>query len=174
MSRIARSAAPAIMILAAVGFLASLITHVAARLAGWAAPKPVIAVLHIGAIAITFVTIPLTRMLSADYPQRELWTATFRGCPSWMRIALKIFFAYGICNFILFMILAPHHGNAATGLLGWGFSGHWMIFYSVAFATAWSARSVLVADPHRRCPMGHPVSSSAQFCERCGERVAKF
>ena len=85
------------------------------------------------------------------------------------------FFIYAIINFITFMIAAPAGQQApnapAPPVVFRGFSGHWMAFYSAATAILYSAVVVAGRDPARRCPNGHPVSPSADFCENCGAKI---
>jgi hypothetical protein len=58
-----------------------------------------------------------------------------------MRYMVYGFFGYAIINFLLFIAVAPSGGHGANPpTVVWrGFSGHWMAFYSAAFAILYSA-----------------------------------
>ena len=122
--------------LAFIGFLASLVVHIAAWF-GIAPPGgEIVFLLHIG---IFFLWIPLvilsnrTKPLNAgknnvDYLLAEL--------PKWAGKALGILGLYLAVNFIYFMYCTskyPTHGVPPWLVLR-GFSGHWMFFYGASVA----------------------------------------
>jgi hypothetical protein len=85
-----------------------------------------------------------------------------------MRAALVVLFAYALLNFFLFMSAPPHTTGVAPPSVLRGFSGHWMIFYAVAFATFYSVRHAPDILVTMRCANGHAVSPAAKFCDVCG------
>ena len=52
-----------------------------------------------------------------------------------------------------------------------GFSGHWMVFYSAAFATLYSASVIGYSGLDRKCPNGHTVAVTAKYCDECGAEL---
>src|SRR5436305_11719901 len=94
-----------------------------------------------------------------------------------MRQAFYILFTYAILNFIYFMATAMNRprppGDAPPEVIR-GFSGHWMVFYGAAFATLYSAYVVGYSGIQRKCPNGHAVPITANFCEECGVKLAAY
>jgi hypothetical protein len=163
------------IVLAAVGLLLSLIVHGCALLG---LPQPLddkVWGLHIGIFIVWLPAVLASMWLAQDFTQKKYWKAALRGCPNWMRWMTYGFFIYAVINFITFMSVAPHGRQAPNAptppVVLRGFSGHWMAFYSAAMAMMYSAVVVSRRDPVRRCPNGHPVSPSADFCENCGARI---
>jgi hypothetical protein len=81
------------------------------------------------------------------------------------------FFAYAMINFLFFIRQAPADGGGTeTPTVVWRmFSGHWMAFYSAAFAVLYSAARA--KENIRRCANGHPVPPNSSFCTQCGQSV---
>jgi hypothetical protein len=74
--------------------------------------------------------------------RKDYWKLALRGAPEWVRYMVYGFLAYAIVNFLVFfMPYAPAGGSGReTPAIVWrGFSGHWMAFYSAAFAILHSA-----------------------------------
>lgn len=163
------------LVLAAIGLALSVVAHGAALLE---LPQPLGSatwLLHIGIFVVGVPVVLAANRLNADFKQKDLWKATLRGCPYWMRVMAFGFFWYALANFLLFVAATLPRGARAEGdaksLSEQGFSGHWMAFYSIGVAVLYSAIVVSRTDPARRCPGGHPVSPSAAYCEACGVRV---
>jgi len=121
------------LFLSLVATASSLVVHVAAF---FGRTFPYAVLLHVG---IFLVFIPA--MLVARPPGRALMSRVsfndaFRGAPTWVRKTVKVFFAYAIVNFIVFIINAP--GKPPPGPMTpqdvRGFSGHWMLFYTASAA----------------------------------------
>jgi hypothetical protein len=106
------------------------------------------------------------RSLAKDFKQKDLWKASLRACPKWMKYATYFFFVYAIINFILFMIIdigsvnKNGRSDSTPSIVYRGFSGHWMAFYCTAMAVLYSKLHVEENDKTRRCPNGHPVLPS--------------
>jgi hypothetical protein len=163
------------IVLAAIGLTLSLVAHGCALLG---LPQPLGGAawgLHIGVFVVWLPAVLVSTRLVRDFKQKDFWKAALRGCPNWMRWITYGFFFYAIINFITFMFAAPGGQRApnapAPPDVFRGFSGHWMAFYSAAIAIMYSAIVVAQHDTARRCPSGHPVSPSADFCENCGAKI---
>ena len=163
------------MTLSAAGFLTSLIVHVCALLS---LPQPLGKAtwgLHIGIFVVWLPAALVVIPLAGEFKQKDLWKAALRGCPKWMRWMTYAIFIYAAVNFATFMTVAPLGPQPANvpdpPVVFRGFSGHWMAFYSAAFAIMYSAMIVRRRDPALRCPNGHPVSPVAVYCESCGSRI---
>jgi len=122
------------LILAGLGFILSLLVHLLAMF-GVELPQEVF-VLH-GGIFVVWIPAVLVSNFTHHHPRHHFgWKDSLHGCPRWMRIAVYGLFAYVFLNFFLF--IAGIFGPNASAVIR-GFSGHWMLFYAVAFATLYSA-----------------------------------
>jgi hypothetical protein len=162
------------MLLAAVGFLLSVAVHVA-TIAGIPIPGgQMIWTLHVGIFVVWIPTVLITSRIMRGERRQDLWKVMLSGCPAWMRLAAKVLLGYIILNFIYFMATSGrsgHHVGAPPPSVIRGFSGHWMLFYGVAFMTLYSVNRNPALLRQRVCRNGHTVSSSDQFCAACGESL---
>ena len=162
------------MFLAGAGFVASVVAHVAS-IAGIELPGGRNwFVLHAGIFAVWIPAILVMNRFRGRVSKKDIWKTAFAGSPVWMLTALKVIFGYSFVSFFLFVVNAPSHSKQSPVSLPAeirAFSGHWMIFYSVAFATLYSARERPDLLVEKRCSSNHVVSSTAEYCETCGERV---
>ena len=163
------------LVLAVIGLLLSLLAHCFSLLG---LPQPLGGAawgLHAGIFVVWLPATLVSTQLVRDFKHKDFSKAVLRGCPRWMRWLVYGFFIYAFINFATFVLAAPvaqQVPNApAPPLIFRGFSGHWMAFYSAAIAILYSAIVVAKSDPARRCPMGHPVSPAAAFCETCGTKI---
>ena len=162
------------MALAVVGLLLSIIVHVAGLLG---LPSPLgqsTWTLHVAIFVVWLPAVIASQPLAKGCKQKDLWKAVPRGCPRWMRHGTFGFFGYDIINFILFVafdVRAPKGRGPGGETPPSVFAGHWMAFYSMAFAILYSAAHVREHDTARRCPNGHPVAPSASYCEDCGAKI---
>jgi len=107
----------------------------------------------------------LTYLSSADVH------AVLQACSPAMRNVMYGFFAYALLNFAFgawTISTGAHVDDAGTLRL---FSGHWMAFFSaeaVIMATYLQSAATVA-----RCPNGHHVSPTANFCEVCGQPVER-
>jgi rRNA maturation protein Nop10 len=158
-------------LVALIGFIASLIAH----LAGYAGidhplgldPWP----LHVGIFVVWLPAVLAAQKLSKDFPQKDMWKATLRGCPKWMRYTLFGLFGYAFLSFFAFFLTVGKSHDEANTIRG--FSGHWLIFYFAAFAILQSYARVSANDTVRRCKNQHVVEPSNEYCPKCGEHVGK-
>lgn len=158
-------------LLALLGFIASLVAH----LAGYAGidrpfgmnPWP----LHVGIFIVWFPAVLASMQLSKGFPQKDMWKAALRGCPKWMRYAFYGLFGYAFLSFFALSVSAGNGENEASTVRG--FSGHWLIFYFAAFAILRSFVSVSQRDTIRRCKNMHVVEPAHVHCPECGEYVGR-
>ncbi len=173
-SKITRILSLPLMGLSLTGLVLSVLAHVSSWM-GRVFGGEAIWSLHPAAIAMGVPAVLAGQALTRDFPYRDFWRAAFRGCPDWMRKGVNAFGIYAAVNFILFVFVAPSGGRVVgeptPPAVIRGFSGHWMFFYAVFFATFCSAHIVSLRDPARRCSNGHPVRPSAIYCERCGALI---
>jgi len=163
-----------LLLMAATGLGLSILSHISALFHANGPLGDNAWILHVGIFVVWVPTSLAFRNLSKGVPSRDRWKAALRGCPDWMKYMTYGFFAYAVVNFAIFMALEPA-GNPTAGpmppLTVRGFSGHWMAFYSVAFAVLYSSSNLYEKDLVRTCPNGHPISPSAGYCEKGGTRV---
>ncbi|HOU13506.1 MAG TPA: hypothetical protein PKZ84_10350 [Anaerolineae bacterium] len=157
--------------LAGTGFILSLISHGAALLGLNGPLGDSTWLLHIGIFVVWTPAMLVSQITTAGVQPKDRWKAALRNCPPWMKYMVYGFFGYALVNFLLFALAAPEASSegAMPPAVVRGFSGHWMLFYLLAFAVLYSA-----AQSHgqpRRCPNGHIVGPVAEFCERCGQRI---
>jgi hypothetical protein len=160
-----------IMVLAGCGFLLSVAAHLMAL---FGVPIPgggLVWGLHIGIFVVWIPTVLVANRFTKYTNRKNFWKVALAGCPTWMRRTLYAVIGYAILNFILFIYSTTGHpkptGPAPLSVIR-GFSGHWMIFYGVAFATLYSFIHAPQLYCERKCPNGHVVSPSAKFCPECG------
>lgn len=162
------------MALAAIGFVLSVAAHVSA-VAGRPIPGgKAVWGLHIGIFVVWFPTVFVAYRLTRGAKRKDFWKVALSGCPKWMRMALYGIIAYAALNFISFMLTTVNHrqfpGEAPPEVIR-GFSGHWMVFYSVAFATLYSTSVIGYSGLDRKCTNGHSVAVTAKYCEECGAQL---
>lgn len=157
--------------LSGLALLVSAVTHFATFFGSQGPFAELVPVMHIGIFILMLPTILVMNRLTRNVPQRDLWKAALRGCPSWMRYAAWGFFGYAGLNFTLFAI--GEHSGAGTGSDVRGISGHWMAFYSVQAATLYSAARLWHEGADIVCTNGHKVSPLSKFCDQCGQPVSQ-
>ena len=158
----------------AAGLVLSMIVHLCAWLS---IPSPLGSyawLLHIGIFIVWIPTVLVSQRLTREYRAKDFWKATLRGAPPWMRRMVYVFGVYALVNFAIFILSDKPHDVGGPNLppvILRGFSGHWMVFYSAAMATLYSAGHTQEADDSRRCLNGHLVSAVAKYCEECGSPI---
>lgn len=166
-----------LQVLALIGFALSVFVH-GASIFGIRAFAGADA-LHIG-IFVVFIPAMLANyklFQGAPVRQRELWKLMLRGCPAWMVTFTKVLFGYTILNFVYFFVMASsgHAENGTDGSMSpetlRGFSGHWMVFYWMAFAILYSAAHVKGPIVPNCAGCGQAVSPFDKFCSHCGRPV---
>lgn len=161
------------MVLAACGLALSTAAHGLA-LAGLPIPGgDLIWGLHVGVFAVWIPAVLASLGMTRHVNRKDIWKVALAGCPEWMRRSLYVLFGYAILNFILFIVSMAgqpqqDRKSASTPAVVRGFSGHWMIFYSAAFAILYSRIHSPGLYRERKCPQGHTSPPTASFCAECG------
>ncbi|HEY0457146.1 MAG TPA: hypothetical protein VGE41_12280 [Verrucomicrobiae bacterium] len=158
------------ILLAACGLVLSFAAHCMA-LAGVSIPGGVW-VLHVGIFVVWIPTILASRQMTRYANRKDFWKVVLAGCPIWMRRAFYVLFVYATLNFIVFFATTlrqpkQQKGDAPPSVIR-GFSGHWMVFYSAAFAILYSRIRAPQLYREHKCPQGHAVSPAARYCSECG------
>lgn len=158
-----------LVILAAVGFVLSLIVHGLSLFGVLAPGGDLVFALHIG---IFVIWVPAV-ILSQGRGGKDAFDKT----PRWMKRALGVLFAYALLNFGYFMLVAPKKGSReasqhpAPPKVVRGFSGHWMIFYGAGFSMLWCTWKERREATQRRCSNGHQVTAPGTQCPTCGAAI---
>jgi len=162
-------------ILAALGFILSLVSHIAALIR---MPGPLgdfTWILHLGIFVVWIPAAITSNIMGRNSPRKDFWKVALRGCPPWMRYAFYAIIGYAILNFIFFLITAPSGHSPSGGSMPpsvvRGFSGHWMVFYFAGFAILYSKTHGSDQGRPAHCPNGHPINASAKYCETCGAPI---
>ena len=163
-----------LMLLAALGFVLSVAAHLAS-IAGVSIPGgQMIWLLHVGIFVVWFPTVFIASRIMRGERRQDLWKVMLSGCPAWMRLAAKVLLAYIIVNFVYFIATSGrggHYSGDPPPSVIRGFSGHWMLFYGVAFMTLYSVNRNPALLSKRVCRNGHTIARSDTFCAVCGERL---
>jgi len=161
--------------LSAIGLGLSMWVHFAAVMGRRVVPPEYFWMLHVGIFVVWIPAVIVSQKRSGNTERKDAWKAALKGAPKWMNYMVSIFFAYAMVNFLLFMINAPtgkQHGPDTPPEVWRGFSGHWMLFYSAAFAMLYSAAKSDSASS--RCMNGHPLPPGAAVCPQCGQPANPF
>jgi hypothetical protein len=157
-----------VMVLSAIGLLASFVLHIASFYAGPEFGKREIPIVFPGIFIVWVPTIFLAHKLTRDFKQRDFWKAALRGCPAWMYRSLWILWGYVFFVALVLPFLRGSNPGASPG----GFLIFPAAFYSVSFGVAYSIQHVDRFDEGRHCLNGHRISPLAKFCEECGAPAA--
>jgi hypothetical protein len=154
--------------LSCIGLFLSLWVHVGALLGKHVAPTSFFFCLHVGIFVVWFPAVVVAKRLVGSANRKDFWKVVLKGAPEWMRYMCYVFMGYAVINFLLFMTQAPlGSGGGTPTTIEWrGFSGHWMAFYSAAFAILYSAAAQ--SRGWRECPNGHRTSRGSPCCRECG------
>ncbi|HSY11746.1 MAG TPA: hypothetical protein VK976_06100 [Verrucomicrobiae bacterium] len=159
----------ALFAIALAGFYADLVVHITA-LAGSSVLFEQFGKYMFPALFIVWVpTILVMNRLTRDVKQRDLWKASLRGCPTWMRTSAYVVFGYAWASAMVNMLLFGNSKlagarSASSIMLG---------FFGIAACVLYSANHVAQVDDGRLCLNGHRVGPLAKFCEECGAPVAE-
>jgi hypothetical protein len=125
--------------ISAVGLVVSLCVHVGAVMGHKVVPDACFFILHIGIFVVWAPAVILSRRTVGIVDQRDFWKVMLN--PSWMRYVVYAFMGYAFINFFFFISHVPRVPKEFQPPVAlWrGFSGHWMAFYSAAFAVLYSA-----------------------------------
>ncbi len=150
--------------LALIGLILSLFVHINA-LMGNRMPSMFWG-LHVGIFVVWFPAVFVAQKRVGRTRGKGFWKAVLKGAPVWVRYMTYAFFFYAFANFFLFMANAPDKtsGSNASAIEWRGFSGHWMAFYSAAFAILCAAA---IQPSGARCVNGHSLSPGESVCPQC-------
>ena len=174
MERTFRPALLPLTALALTGFALSLAVHILALLGS---PTPFgkeVWMLHLGIFIVFPPAVLISLRMKRGAGRKEFSKTALNGWPLWMRATVALLFVYAIVNFfICFGSTAGQRRDKyakvedpSTVLRG--FSGHWLLFYGIAFATLYSAYMKGSNTTTRRCINGHSVPVTANICDKCG------
>jgi hypothetical protein len=156
--------------LAATGFVAVLIVHLAALLGVIYLFDISLKFLGPGLFVVWLPTVLVMGRLTRDYKQKDIWRAALRGCPKWLQRAQWILFGYTWVGFFALPIiygggrdLPINSARSMSGLL--------LAFYSIAACVLYSATQAAKFDEGKYCLNGHRVSPLAKYCDECGAPV---
>jgi hypothetical protein len=124
-------------IIAAIGFLLSLIVHILSLFSINHPLEEFSMILHIG-IFITFgpAVFSITSLVKIDPKNsKDSWKVILKYCPKWMYNTFYAMFIYTGINFIYFMFFLEKTNSDSTVR---GFSGHWLLFYFASYAILYS------------------------------------
>jgi hypothetical protein len=156
--------------LAAAGFAAVLVMHIAALFGVTWIFDHWLAYLGPGLFVVWLPTILIMGSLTRDFKQKEVWRAALRGCPAWMRRAQWALFGYAWVGFFALPLIfgggMDNPANKARSM-----SAVLLTFYSIAATVFYSATRAGKIDVGRRCLNGHRISPLAKFCDECGAPV---
>lgn len=163
MRQVYRFLAYPVMVAAALGVLASFFLAVISFGASRSVSSIASRFLFPGIFVVWLPTILFANLLIADFKHSDLWRASLRGCPTWMRTVLWVIIAIVSVGFFAPFIWGRTPGDFKAESLIFPSS-----FYAISFCVAYSFLHVEKFDAGRRCLNGHPISPLAKFCEECG------
>jgi hypothetical protein len=171
-----RAALVPFMVLAALGFLLSVAAHVAS-IAGVPLPRgQSIWLLHTGIFVVWIPTVLISSKVMRGERRGDFWKIVLSGCPAWARVLGYALFGYVLLNFFYFVATSGGRGHYAGDpppSVIRGFSGHWMLFYGVAFMVLYSVKRKPELLGQVRCSNGHAVSMTDRFCRVCGATLGR-
>ena len=160
--------------LALTGLIASLYVHIGVLAGHQVGPDWLFVMLHIGIFVVWIPAFLVAKERVGNSTRKDYWKLVLKGLPDWMRYTVYFFFAYAFANFALYtgQKLESLNGTSGVSHSDWrGFSGHWMLFYSAAFATMYAALQAESEGPH--CVKGHQAQAGDNFCRRCGQPIVQ-
>jgi hypothetical protein len=168
------------MIYAACGFVISLLAHVMAVFGNMPGGNGLFFALHIGIFPIFGLVILLFGQNATSSKGWGAFKLILSGCPRWMHYLVYASFIYAFINFALFILQGfvssqpmQSDGSDPPAMVWRGFSGHWMLFYSVALAGLMTAYNKGPGNLQPKCRLGHVVSFDDKFCPTCGNPIGK-
>jgi hypothetical protein len=176
-----------LIVYAACGLALSIAVHFFSFLGLQIGGKALFFSLHIGIFPMWIPVALLSMKLVGGpwgYGRRSYhWEFMLPGCPAWMRFMTRAFYYYAFINFAIFIFWVfstnPAKlpglnaiGSANFPSMVWrGFSGHWMLFYSIGLARFTTVYTRGLRDVEQKCLNGHNASLGDTFCSRCGAAI---
>jgi hypothetical protein len=156
-----------VMVLSALGVLASFVVFLAGMGGNLGIEKGFLRILFPGIFIVWVPTVLLMNRSTRDFKQRDIWKAALRGCPAWMRMALWV-----VVGLVFAAFFAPFLWGSRPEAFPAGFLLVPAVFYSVSFCVMYSTLHMEAFDAGRQCLNGHRISPLAKFCEECGAPAA--
>jgi hypothetical protein len=134
-----------------IGLALSMWVHVGAIFGQRVVPESFFWMLHVGIFIVWIPAVLIAQRLVGNTSRRDFWKVILKDSPVWLRYMVYGFGAYAIVNFLLFLANTPAHSYGANppAEVWRGFSGHWMAFYTAAFAILYSAAKSNQSSPVR-------------------------
>jgi len=155
-----------------LGIGASFVLHLLSLVAGETVPTAVVVALHVGIFAVAIPTALIVRGLTAEMTRQDHFQLVKRASPLWLRRLATIGFAYFAVVFVVFAAThrdpPPAEQFMPAGTLVM-FSAGWLVGYAAMAMEIFAG--LRAGSTTLRCPNGHRVSPTAQFCAECGSRV---
>jgi hypothetical protein len=152
-----------------IGMAIALAVHVSAMFAPGAVADSVVFPMHLGLMALAIPTILVSNKVTAGVRPKDLWPAVRAATPKWLQLFVKVFGVYCLIGFVVFVATTEHEkstdGMMQPRTLAY-FSAGWALGYAALAQYLFLVRNRLAIE--RRCPQGHEVGASAQYCELCG------
>lgn len=132
-----------LVVFSGLGLVLSLWVHIGALEGRQVAPDYFFWLLHICIFVVWLPAVFAAQVRVGSLQRRDFWKVILADSPGWMRYMVYGFTAYAMINFALFIAKAQtEKGFERPSPVVWrGFSGHWMAFYSAAFAILYTAAS---------------------------------
>lgn len=135
------------------GLALSIWVHVGALFGRRVAPESFFWMLHVGIFVVWIPAVLIAQRLVGNTSRRDFWKVILKDVPVGLRYAVYGFLGYAMVNFLFFVTKVPPHSAHNSGwdntpVEVWrGFSGHWMAFYTAAFAILYSAAHPTPSSP---------------------------
>lgn len=160
------------LMLAGIGFVASLAVHLLALFGVLPPGGEAVFGLHAGVFVVGFPVLLVSFRIGQGQRTNVSWKQMLSGCPAWMRYAALGLLLYAIVNLVIaFSSTTNGHASGSEALNPATlrvFSGHWMFFYGLAFAVIFSAYRKPWLLRTAKCPIGHKVAHAEGFFATCG------
>jgi hypothetical protein len=157
--------------LAAAGFVAALAVHVTSLLGATYPFDHFLKFLFPSVFVVFIPTIFVMNRLTRDVNQRDMWRASLRGCPRWMRWSVWTIAGYAWVGFFVFSLLDVGGMDSEIDKAR-SMSAMLLVFFLIPLSVLYSATQLPRFGESERCVNGHQVSPFANFCEQCGAPVA--
>ncbi len=167
------------IILADLGLLTSIGTHVVSLFGSSLIPTSLVWALHAG---IFIVWMPALlggyRLISFRGKKSEIWTTALRGSPKWMKRMAQVSSYYALLNFMLYIFIIRNPDGVTQSSTSIPskelafLSSIWVVFYSMSLALLFSYSRIQQQRCNRHCPNGHPVDIWTMTCKTCGATIS--
>ena len=132
--------------------------------------------LHGGCIFLGLPMILCIQKLAFGTQEKDCWKVALQYCPLWMKRMVGFFLFYGIVNFIIFITKSeePTNSSSTPASIFKGFSGHWMIFYSIEMATFYSYLKKRSSDISKNFSNNQIVPMDKAFRQQYDSKMDRY